>query len=149
MGVRESLDQDEAQCTVHSGRYKGKHQFTQSHCTSHRCILPSTLRCDITFMFLMGRLHHRVDNDLPQRVTGQTQVHNDKSRTHSTRPGSLPTQRSAGIRNPRVSRQGLLGKVSLAEASIRAPLLSKLWRERQVTWALESVTARIKFRFGS
>lgn len=43
----------------------------------------------------------------------------------------------------------LLGKVSLAEARIRAPLLSKLWRERQVTWALESAIARIQFRFCS
>lgn len=79
---------------------------------------------------------------LPQGVTGQTQVYNDKSRTHSTRG-------LQGLEIPEFPDKGLLGKVSLAEASIRAPLLSKLWRERQVTWALESVTARIKFRFGS
>lgn len=35
MGVRESLDQGEAQCTGHSGRYKGKHHSFHSHIAHH------------------------------------------------------------------------------------------------------------------
>lgn len=54
-----------------------------------------------------------------------------------------------GLEIPEFPDKELLGKVSLLEARIRAPSISKLWRERQVTWALEPVTAGIKFRFCS